>query len=265
MHKKYLVIASKQDEAGMNIVTSLSQFKNEKFDIYLVDGEIVENSSIDESKLEPYDFILFASKHESSKGDKTLSVHSPGNFRGADLGGEPGKVCPTSALFHKALFENLIKTVGEHKMDNYQVTLEATHHGPLINKPCLFIEVGATETEWKDKRAAFILAKTISKTFDEYKPSEYHEVAVGIGGPHYCPSFNKTQANSNVAISHIIPQYVMPISEENILESIRKTEEEVDFILLDWKGLGRAEQRDSIVEILDKNHIRYKRTSEVDK
>jgi len=265
MIKRYLVIASRQDEAGMNIATALSQFKNDLFDIYLVDGSIIHNSSIDETRLEPYEFILFASRHESSKGDKTLSVHSPGNFRRADLGGQPGKVCPTSALFHKAIFENLIEMAKEHKMDNYAVTLEATHHGPLITKPCLFVEVGATKAEWRDKRAAFILAKTISKTFEEYKPSKYHEVAVGIGGPHYCPNFNKTQANSNVAISHIIPQYVLPISEENILESIEKTQEEVDFILLDWKGLGQAEQRDKIVEILDKHHIRYKRTSEVNK
>jgi len=143
--------------------------------------------------------------------------------------------------------------------------LEATHHGPLINKPCLFIELGATQTEWKDKRAAFILAKTISKTLDEFKPNPYHEIAVGIGGPHYCPNFNKVQAKSNIAISHIIPQYAMPITEENILESIEKTDEEVDFVLLDWKGIGQAEQRDTVVEILDKNHIRYKRTSEINK
>jgi D-tyrosyl-tRNA(Tyr) deacylase len=40
---------------------------------------------------------------------ETLSVHVPGNFRNNDLGGEKGKVCPTSALFQKQLFENLYK------------------------------------------------------------------------------------------------------------------------------------------------------------
>ena len=50
-----------------------------------------------------------------------------------------------------------------------------------------------------------------------------------------------------------------------IKEAINKTEEEVDFALLDWKGLGNAEQRQQVLDILDKLYIRYKRTSEINK
>jgi len=39
MFKKYLIIASKQDLAGMNIVSQLSQFG--QYDVYLVEGNIV--------------------------------------------------------------------------------------------------------------------------------------------------------------------------------------------------------------------------------
>ena len=56
-----------------------------------------------------------------------------------------------------------------------------------------------------------------------------------------------------------------PITEEMIKEAVEKTEEDVDFALLDWKGMGKAEQRDEILKILDKLYIRYKRTSEVNK
>ena len=34
-------------------------------------------------------------------------------------------------------------------MAKYKLTLECTHHGPLIEKPCVFIEIGSTETEWE--------------------------------------------------------------------------------------------------------------------
>jgi len=192
-------------------------------------------------------------------------VHAPGNFRTADLGGEKGKVCKSSALFQKQMFEKLNENVKKYELDKYQVTLECTHHGPLIQKPCVFIEIGSTETEWEDRRAAFVIAKTISEIIQEFKENPYNEVAVGIGGPHYCPSFNKIQLNSNVAISHVIPKYVFPIGEEEIKEVIEKTDEEVDFVVLDWKGLGKAEERRRLINILEKNYISYKKTSEIEK
>ena len=147
----------------------------------------------------------------------------------------------------------------------YKVTLEATHHGPLLDKPCVFIEIGSTQIEWKDRRASFCIAKTIIDAVKNFKPSTYQEIAIGIGGPHYCPSFNKIQLSSNVAIAHVIPKYLDPITEEMILESVNKTSEEVDFAIVDWKGLGNAGQRDKVLEILDKNYISWKKVGEIKK
>jgi D-aminoacyl-tRNA deacylase len=265
MFKKFLIIASKQDQAGINIINSLRQFKIPNTALYLINTDIIEDKGIDQSKLEDFDFVIFASKHESSQGGKTLSIHAPGNWRKAELGGKDEKLCPTSALFQKFAFEKLNSLAKQHFLDNYEITLECTHHGPLIHKPCLFIEIGATENQWKDKRAAFVIAKTIKQTIEEFKPNPYNEVAVGIGGPHYCPVFNKVQLNSNVALSHIIPQYVLPIKEENLKEAIKKTIEEVDFVLIDWKGVGNSEAKNQLLEILDKNHITYKKTKEIKK
>jgi len=141
--------------------------------------------------------------------------------------------------------------------------LNALIHGPLISKPCVFIEIGSTETEWVDRRAGFILAKTIKETIEEFQENKYREIAVGLGGPHYCPGFNKLQLKSNVAFAHIIPEYVMPISETFILETIKKTVEPVDFVVLDWKGLGKSEQRQAVIDILEKNYIQWKKTSDI--
>lgn len=297
MYKKYLVVASKKDKAGINITTQLSQFRknpvlssmgnSSNFDFYLVDEETIYTENLNIEKINQYDFIIFASKHKSEKREKTLSIHAPGNFRHVEVGGrvisrdeigeaknenpsevrreESGKACKASALFQKQLFENMRNNVREHNLENYKVTLECTHHGPLIDKPCVFIEVGSTNTEWEDRRACFVLAKTIRDTIDNFKENPYNEISVGIGGPHYCPNFNKVQLNSNIALAHIIPQYCLPLTEEIIKEAIEKTEEEVDFVLLDWKGLGNAEQRQQLLDILEKNYINYKKTSDVDK
>jgi D-aminoacyl-tRNA deacylase len=263
MYEKILIIASKLDKAGVNITTQLSQFGDFKF--YLVDKEIIYTENLDLDKINEYDFIIFASKHKSEKREKTLSIHAPGNWKWAEFGGEDGKICKSSAQFQKQLFEKLQENYDKYHMKEYKVTLEATHHGPLIDKPCVFIEIGSTENEWVDRKAGFVIARAISETLKSFRENPYNEVAIAIGGPHYCPNFNRIQLRSNVAISHIIPQYILPLSEEIAREAIDKTEEEVDFALLDWKGLGNAERRQEVTDILDRLHIRYKRTSEVNK
>jgi len=274
MYEKYLIIASKKDKAGINITTNLSQFrqnpivssmqKGPSFDFYFVEEEIVSDKGLNHEKINKYDFVIFASKHKSESGEKTLSIHAPGNWRIAELGGQDNKVCRASALFMKQAFEILRANVGKYDLEDYQVTLEVTHHGPFIDKPCMFIEIGSSETEWQDRRAGFVIAKTISETIIKFKPNPYREVAIGIGGPHYCPNFNKIQLKSNAAISHIIPGYVAPITEEMIKEAISKTQEEIDFAVLDWKGFN-GEERQKVIEILEKNYIAWKKTSDIQK
>ena len=135
----------------------------------------------------------------------------------------------------------------------------------MIEKPCLFIEIGSTETEWTNTKAGFVVARAISEAIRDFKENPYNEIAIAIGGPHYCPNFKKIQLKSNVAISHVIPQYAFPLTEEMVRESIEKTVEELDFVLLDWKGLGNAEQRQRVIDILNKMYINYKKTSDISK
>ena len=169
----------------------------------------------------------------------------------------------SSAVFMKQAFQKLRKNIKQYDLDDYNLTLECTHHGPFIDKPCMFIEIGSTENEWNDKRAAFVIAKTIADIIKTYKENPYNEVAVGIGGPHYCPGFNKIQLNSNFAISHIIPEYSLPLSEEMIKEAISRTFEELDLVILDWKGLGNSEARQQVLNVLSKLYIRYEKTSDI--
>lgn len=276
MFKKYLVITHKNNIAGMNIIKNLEQFRKHPvlsgisdapmFDVYITEEEALYEEHLDKEKINKYDFVIFAYTHKSEKGEKSLSIHAPGNFRDAKLGGKMKKLSPTSALFQKFMFTTLQKNMKEYTLDEkYALTLEVTHHGPLIEKPCLFIEIGSSIEEHKDRRAGFVVAKTIVESIEHFKENPYHEVAIALGGPHYCPSFNKIQLNSNVALSHVIPNYVAPITEEMVREALEKTHEEVDFAVVDWKGLGNAEQRKAVLDILDTLYIQYKKTGEISK
>ena len=263
MISKFLIVASKLDPASRNILMNLMDLG--RFNFSLIEGDILKTENLDLIKIKEFDFVIFVSKHKSETGEKTLSVHAPGNWKEVWGGGEIGRACPSSALFFKHLFCVLNDAKEESNLKNYSVTMEVTHHGPLIDVPCVFIEVGGGPEEWRDKKATFVVAKAVRNAIETWKENPYLEVAVGIGGPHYCPAFNKIQLNSNVAISHVIPKYASPITGEFIIESINKTIEEVDFVLLDWKGLGNAEERDEVVKILEKNYIQWKKTGEVEK
>ncbi|MEK6886029.1 MAG: D-aminoacyl-tRNA deacylase [Nanoarchaeota archaeon] len=266
---KFAVLYSKKDEAGMNIAEQLKKFFLPQVPIIELTKDSIYNENIDDKdeRLKNVDFVIFATKHQSKEGTPSLSLHAPGNWRNADFGGKQGKVCSTSAQALKFLFQKLNENAQKENYPN-KITLECTHHGPLITKPCCFIEVGSNESGWRDKKAAEIVAKTISdfQTF-KLKPTKEIKTAIGIGGPHYCPNFNKIQLSekSNMAISHIIPGYALPLTESLLKEAIAKTSENTDLIIIDWKGCGNAESRSKVLEIIEKLGIAHERSERIEK
>lgn len=272
---KFAVLHDKKDQASNNIISCLKEHFLPQMQIIELAKESIHSENIDKQKeLENFDFLIFATKHQSKENRNTLSLHAPGNWRNADYGGKPGKICKTSALALKYLFQKMQENKEEAKL-NYELTLECTHHGPLIeNLPCLFIEIGTTQEQWQDKEAGKVIAKTIAdfQHFQEYKTRLEKEnkkikSCLAIGGPHYAPNFSKIQLStkSNLAIGHIIPEYALPLSETMIAEVINKTQEHLDLILLDWKGCGNSESRNKILEILNKTGISHERTERIEK
>jgi len=155
---RFAIAYSKLDKAGVNIVERLREIGFlPQIPIIELKKETIFSDDISEKKypqIKQIDFIVFASRHKSKKGNPSLSLHAPGNWRGADYGGKEGKICKTSAFVLKYLFQELNKNAQEQKLEGYEVTMEVTHHGPLIEKPCCFIELGSSEKQWQDKEAA---------------------------------------------------------------------------------------------------------------
>jgi len=269
----FAILYSKKDEAGMTIAEQLKKYFLPQVRIIEMKKDSIDEENIDErlEELKNIDFIVFATKHQSKEARNTLSLHAPGNFRNADFGGKQGKICSTSSLILKYLFQKMQENKEKFNL-NYELTLECTHHGPLIEKPCCFIEIGTTEEQWKDKKAAEVIAKTLVdlQEFDKWKIQENNKKiksAIGIGGPHYCPNFNKIQLSneSRIAIGHIIPQYVLPLNEAMLKEALEKTKENTELVLLDWKGLGNSEERQKILSIIEKFGLISERTERIEK
>lgn len=267
---RFAVTYSKLNIAGKNIV---EDFKKNYYMPQVPIIELKKETLYSELSVENYpelkniDFLVFASTHRSEKGAPSLSLHAPGNWRSAKLGGEIGKVCYTSSFIMKYLFQELNKNYEENKSklnEGYAITLEVTHHGPLTKIPCCFIEVGSSEEQWNDREATKIIAKTIS-SLQNYKENKKWIPTIGIGGPHYTPNFNKIQLNSDYAVGHIIPEYALPLTEPMLKEAEEKTKEQVKLVLVDWKGCGSSEQRKEVIKIIERTGLKYKRTKEIEK
>lgn len=105
--------------------------------------------------------IIFLSKHAAASGTLSLTVHPVGipwvlpedEENCKKSGGIPGKCSPPSqhiGPLYRAIIEET-KSRGLNSM--FQVTLEATHHGPYVPVPACFVEIGSTETEWVNGEA----------------------------------------------------------------------------------------------------------------
>lgn len=233
------------------------QFKeNSDIRLYTINTRHVDADNLDK-RIDAEQFI-FATTHKAESGKSSLSCHIPGNWGKAELGGFDKKLCIAPGLLLKKAFLELNKL---NTNNNYNVTLECTHHGPYMEKPCMFIEIGSSEKQWKDRNAASVNARVIMNILKEDN-KENVKVAVGLGGTHYCDNFNKVLLRTDIAISHICPKYALQdLDKEMLKQAIEKTKEKVDFVVLDWKGLGQEKQR--VTDLLDRLKIKYKKSKEI--
>ncbi len=253
-----LIVSSTQDIAGMNIAQKvidnygfekqsesfgqnpiyLKRVQNREVKLVFVNDEPVYTQYVTDH-FSPQ-LIVFVSRHSSVSGIPTLSVHTPGNLGEAELGGLPRKVSvsPVSAM-KNALLE-MARLKDEMKLD-YHVSYECTHHGPSLNVPTMFVELGSSLPQWKDLKAAEVVASAAMAAVS--KETTYPAV-LGVGGPHYSDKFTKIALTSSKAFGHIIPKYAIPQVDAEILEQcIRRTLEKVESAVFDWKGMRGADKQ----------------------
>jgi D-aminoacyl-tRNA deacylase len=191
--------------------------------------------------------LIFASRHASESGIPTLSVHTPGNLDKAEKGGVPRKISISPASAMKNALQEMAQLKEEKKLD-YKVSYECTHHGPSLDVPTMFAELGSQPEQWKDTKAAEIVAHSIMKAATT---SKTYPTALGVGGPHYNETFTKIALTSSTAFGHIIPKYAVAqaIQNEMLKPCIERTVEKVSSVILDWKGI-KGEDKKKLMEQL---------------
>ncbi|MFH1101731.1 MAG: D-aminoacyl-tRNA deacylase [Methanobacteriota archaeon] len=263
-----IIVSSLEDTASTTIKESLLQqtpwqtineFQNNPVyrhttdqDIYLItitdstihhehlDQEITQTLHITPTQL------IFISRHRSQLGEPSLTVHPIGNYGLAEFGGRPHTLVPTAPRLMTHLLR-LIKKNLQNTTLTHHVCYEVTHHGPSLETPTFYTEVGSTETEWKKQEPAHVIAQSLLELLTTYR----HEkdlpknipVLVGIGGGHYAPRFTELTFQKNIAFGHMIPSY--HIEGGNITpEMIQKTMDatpNVQGIYLHKKALKKSQ------------------------
>lgn len=146
------------------------------------------------------DSIVVMSKHSAKSGQPALTVHPIGNYHQADFGGRPETLVPSDP----AAMSDALRRIRRYSTDpGVQVCYEATHHGPYVERPTYFIEIGSDASHWGDLRSADILARVIQ----EVEPHPEYRALVGVGGSHYTSRFTEAALRYKVNFGHMIPNY----------------------------------------------------------
>ncbi len=188
--------------------------------------------------------LIFLSRHTSKMGKPTLTVHPIGNYNTALFGGKPYTLVPTAPIIMTSLLRK-INTYHKKTSLNYQVCFEVTHHGPYLETPALFVEVGSTPTQWVQKIPAQIIAQAV---YDQItSPQNEHDIPIiiGIGGGHYAPRFTDIALEKQVAFGHMIPSYHVDanvITTEIVVEALQKTPH-AEAVYIHSKGLKKPQIR----------------------
>jgi D-aminoacyl-tRNA deacylase len=265
---KKAIIVSQECIAGMNVkerLLELFDFKeNGEFEesavhsfkdikLYTIKERHIFREDLDKDI--DADLFVFATTHRSKTGIPSLCVHALGNWDKAELGGRDRQLCISMPSYMKTAYNRLT----ELNTIKFDIVQEATHHGPYMEKPIMFIEIGSSEKEWVIKEAGEIIAKTIIHILTEKIAK--HEIAFGIGGQHTTTNFKKIVEGTNIAIGHVCPKYMLEsLDKEMVKQALDRNMGKVDHVILDWKGLGQEKQR--IVDMLKELKIEFKRTKD---
>lgn len=263
MQRVVVVLASKRDPAGMNVASHLLPNLDPSSNgedsacsarVVLLDGDLVSADGFPEALSPRPDLVIFASRHESESGQPCLTVHPPGNIGEGLHGGRSRRLSMASPLEMKEALRAL-KAFNDNP--RFQVTLEATHHGPLTEVPSFFIEIGSRSSDWGDGAAGEVLARAILHVIKH--PIRTVPVAVGVGGPHYSPGFTELVINTEFAVSHVVPKHQVGAVDDAMLRMLFETSSpRATLAVLDWKGI-RGEERRGLVAGMDRAGFKHAR------
>jgi len=251
-----LLIAYQKDPAGHNIAKFISKelekndhvYKGKDFDLAIISSPAISADWLEEKF--DYDGYIFLSKHAAESGVLALTCHNTGNFSDANFGGYSRQVSVPHPHIQKSYIQNLWNARG--KFPGFQITIEATHHGPTaLNKPALFIEIGTTEKEWNDVNLCNSVGQIIVDVMKEQQKS--YPIAICFGGTHYPEKFTNELIHGKYSLGTVIPKHALDHIDQSLFSHIIKRNRGATAALLDWNGMGKNKQK--IIEMLERTDL----------
>jgi len=194
---------------------------------YLEDGALWEDDldkRWENATGEGVDEVIFPSRHSAASGKPSLTLHPIGVMQlNSDevppYGGKAGD-CPPPSPRLGAWWRELNRVASG--MDPFELSLEVTHHGPWLETPCLFIEIGSTSETWGHLGAAEVLAGIIhrglgldgSQGLGKWEGSG--RVLLTIGGGHYAPRANLICSHEGIWLGHMLATYALPFEKPEV-------------------------------------------------
>lgn len=168
-----------------------------------------------------FDAVMVASRHRAESGKPAITVHPIGNLGEAQYGGAPRRLTPAAPIIMSRVIRRL---QAEAQGLKHEVTFEATHHGPFLETPTCFVEIGTNEAAWTDPDLGKRVARALLAA---HTPSQGDDapILVGLGGSHYAPRFGDLVKQRKANFGHIVPGYQFDkgLSHEVMLDAIRMT------------------------------------------
>jgi D-aminoacyl-tRNA deacylase len=271
-----LLVSSSKDVASVNIKEqilknypfekTIEEFQGNSLYAADIEGNKVTLATLNDESVKAQDLpekfpnaklIVFISKHSSQSGKPTLSVHTPGNFGDAELGGLPKtlSVSPASSM------QNALRALVHYKVAlnlDYEVSFECTHHGPSLNVPTMFVELGSSPAQWCDLRAAEAVAHSTMSATSSF-PDPQTSAVLGVGGTHYSQKFTHMAIVGEATFGHMIPKYAIHLVDAEMLtQCVQKTLEKVSLAVLDWKGI-KSEDKPKLLTALETSGLPFKK------
>ncbi|AFH43023.1 D-aminoacyl-tRNA deacylase [Fervidicoccus fontis] len=256
-----LVTFSYQDPAGVGMAEELKKISGSEIEIKGFDVNDVEFSFLEDFK--EYNAFIVLSMHMSEAGIPCLTVHHTGNLTSkALLGGRPREISVSFPRLSGFLIKKIHSLVSYYGLaEKMKVSYEATHHGPTnITRPLVYVEIGSSEKEWKDKELQKLMAEAVYDAYMLLKEDRLPdcEKAIGFGGGHYSERHTKISIENNVCFGHLVPKYAIKEGIDSfVLDQIYdKNYEGINSVYAE-KKIGTREFREEIEKKAKERNVKF--------
>ena len=202
---------------------------------WIKNGFLFENnldSRFSDSISEDIREVIFLSRHFAASEIPSLTLHVIGvpgetpHGEVAEHGGIKGQVVPPNPRFAEWYRLMCKAAVAHNLVPEFDLTIETTHHGPILNVPTMFIEIGSSKSHWERRDAAEAWADVMVEGLglddgigkgewfsltDEQRAEE--KVMIGIGGGHYAPRHSDVIRKTQCWAGHQLAGYALSMEK----------------------------------------------------